>query len=77
MVWFQTEPDATCYALMARLQTEHPGRFSETQLRTIKCRVQEWCGIMAKELVYAGNAEPFGKPSRLPELAVIGVDPKR
>ena len=28
LVWLQTEPDATSKALMARLQAEHPDRFS-------------------------------------------------
>ena len=31
---------------------------------------------MAKELIYAGTAEPFTEPSRLPELALIRVDPR-
>ena len=38
-------------------------------------RVKEWHRIMAKELVYAGTAELFAEPIRLPELALIGVDP--
>ena len=61
---------------MARLQAEHPDRFSAAQLRTMQRRVKEWRGIMAKELVYAGTTEPFAEPIRLPELALIGVDPK-
>ena len=76
LVWLQTEPDATGKGLMARLQAEHPDRFSEAQLRTMQRRVKEWRGIMAKELVYAGTAEPFAEPSRLPELALIGADPR-
>ena len=76
LVWLQTEPDATSKALMARLQAQHPDRFSEAQLRTMQRRVKERRGIMAKELVYAGTAEPFAEPIRLPELALIGVDPR-
>ncbi len=76
LVWLQTEPDAASKALMARLQPEHPDRFSEAQLRTMQHRVKEWRGIMAKELVYAGTAEPFVEPIRLPELALIGVGPR-
>ena len=41
LVWLQTEPDATSKALMARLQAEHPDRFSEAQLRTMQRRVKE------------------------------------
>ena len=75
-VWLQTEPDATSKALMARLQAEHPDRFSEAQLRTMQRRVKEWHGIMAKELVYAGPAGPFTEPNGLPELALVGADPR-
>ena len=55
LVWLQTDPDATGKALMARLQAEHPDRFSESQLRTMQRRVKEWPCIMAKELVYTGT----------------------
>ena len=46
--WLQAEPDTTGTALMARLQSEHPDRFSEAQLRTLQRRLKEWRGIMAK-----------------------------
>ena len=36
LVWLQTEPDVTGKGLMARLQAEHPDRFSEAQLRTMQ-----------------------------------------
>ena len=58
----RAEPDVTSKALMARLQAEHPDRFSAAQLRTIQRRVKEWRGIMAKELVYAGAKETFAEP---------------
>ena len=61
---------------MAKLQAEHPDRFSEAQLRTLQRWVKEWRGIMAKELVYAGSAEPFAEPNGLPELALAGADPR-
>ncbi len=76
LVWLQTEPDASSKALMARLQAERPDRFSKAQLRTMQRRAKEWRGIMAKELVYAGTAEPFAELIRLPELALIGLDPR-
>ena len=76
LVWLQTEPDATGKALVARLQSKHPDRFTEAQLRTMQRRVKEWRGIMAKELVYVGTADPFAEPNRLPELALIGPDPR-
>ena len=76
LVWLHAEPDATGKALMARLQLEHPDRFTEVQLRTMQRRVKEWRGIMAKKLVYAGTDEASAASSRLPELALIGADSK-
>ena len=73
LVWLQTEPDATGKALMARLQAEHPDRFSEAQLRTMQRRVKEWRGIMAKELVYAGTAEV----SRAEQKRTTGAEQSR
>ena len=70
----QAEPDATGKALMARLQSECPDRFTEAQLRTMQRRVKEWRGIMAKELVHAGTAAASTEPDGLPEQAPIRVD---
>ena len=52
LMWLQAEPDATGKALMARLQSECPDRFTVAQLRTMQRRVKDWRGIMAKKLVY-------------------------
>ena len=76
LIWLQAEPDATGQALMARLQSECPDRFTEAQLRTMQRRVKEWRGIMAKKLVYAGTDEASAASSGLPELALIGADSK-
>ena len=76
LMWLQAEPDATGKALMARLQSECPDRFTEAQLRTMQRRVKEWRGIMAKKLVYAGTDEASAASSGLPELALIGADSK-
>ena len=76
LVWLQAEPNATGKALMARLQSEHPNRFTEAQLRTMQRRVKEWRGIMAKKLAYTGTGESSTEPSGLPEMALIGADPK-
>ena len=73
LVWFQVERDATGKALMARLQSEHPDRFSDTHLRTLQRRVQQWRGIMAKKLVYATTDETLAELNGLSELAQIGV----
>ena len=76
LVWLQAEPGATGKELMARLQAEYPYRFTGTQLTTMQRRVKEWRGIMAKELVYAGAKETFAEPHGLPEMALVGVDPR-
>ena len=76
MGWLQAEPDATGKALMARLQSEHPDRFTDAQLRTLQRRVKEWQGIMAKNLVYASSKASSTESAGLPELALFGVDPK-
>ena len=76
LVWLQAEPDATGEALMARLQSECPDRFTGAQLRTMQRRAKEWRGIMAKELVYAGAKETFAEPHGLPEMALVGADSK-
>ena len=39
-------------------------------------RVKEWRGIMAKKLVYATTGEAFSELSELPELALIGAEPR-
>ena len=74
-MWLQAEPDATGKALMARLQSECPDRFTGAQLRTMQRRVKEWRGIMAKKLVYAGSDEATVASSGLLEMTLVGVDP--
>ena len=76
LVWLQAEPDATGKALMARLQAEHPNRYSEAQLRTMQRRLKECRRMMAKELVYAGTEETYTELDVLPELALVGADPR-
>ena len=49
--WLQEDPDAKAIALLNRLKSAHPDRFSDTHLRTLQRRVQQWRGFMAKELV--------------------------
>ena len=76
LVWLQAEPDATGKALMARLQSEHPDRFTDAQLRTLQRRVKDWQGIMAKNLVYASSTASSAEPAGLPKLDLFGADPK-
>ena len=58
------------------MQSEHPDRFSESQLRTMQRRVKEWRGIMAKQLVYGSDGSVFPERSGMPEPALVGVDPR-
>ena len=73
LLWLQAEPDATGKALIARLQSAHPDRFTEAQLRASQRRVKEWRGI---RLVYSGTDGASAAPSGLPELALVGAGPK-
>ena len=62
--------------LLGRLQEAEPDRFSRTHLRTLQRRVQQWRGIMAKKMVYATVGEPMAEPAAMPELALVGRDPR-
>ena len=70
--WLQEDPDAKAIALLNRLKSAHPDRFSDTHLRMLQCRVQQWRGIMAKELVYAVVDDPVPELPAMPELALVG-----
>lgn len=72
-MWLQADPDFTGMALIARLQSEHPDRFTEGQLRTMQRRVQEWRGIMANKLVCTETGQSSTEPNGQPELALIGA----
>ena len=56
--WLETEPDINARAILDRLCSDHPDRFSDTQLRTLQRGVKKWRSIMARELVYAGPDRP-------------------
>ena len=72
LLWLQEDPDATAKALLERLQSNYPYRFTDAQLRTL----QQWRGIMAKKLVYAAAGEPKPEFHEIPELALVGADPQ-
>ncbi len=76
LLWLQEDPDATAKALLEQLQSNYPDRFTDAQLRTLQRRVQQWRGIMAKKLVYAAAGEPRAEFHEIPELALVGADPK-
>ena len=53
-----------------------PGRYSQAHLRTLQRRVQQWRGIMAKKLVYGSADEAVADPGAMPELVLVGGDPR-
>ena len=55
----------------AALDTGHPDRFSDTHLKTLQRRVQQWRGIMAKKLVYTTAGEPMPELPAMPELTLV------
>ena len=68
--------DARAVALLGRLQADHPDLFSQTHLRTLQRRVQQWRGIMANKLVYAASEATLPNPSGIPDTALAAGDPK-
>ena len=74
--WLQEDQDDKAIARLNRLKSADPDRFSDTHLRTLQRRVQQWRGTMAKKLVYAMAGEPMAELSAMPELALVGVDPR-
>ena len=48
-------PDITPKELFRQLREEHPGRFSDGQIRTLRRRVKEWRTQMAKRLILSAN----------------------
>ncbi len=53
--WLRAEPERTAIELLDRLQLDHPGTFSDGQLRTFQRRVKKWRTAMAKSLVFEGQ----------------------
>ena len=74
--WLQEDPDAKAIALLNRLKSAHPDRFSDTHLCTLQRRVQQWRGIMARELVYAVVDDPVPELPATPKLALVGTGPQ-
>ena len=69
------DPDASAVVLLGRQQEAEPDRFSRAHLRTLNAGCK-WRGIMSKELVYAAAGEPMAGLPAMPELALVGADPK-
>ena len=69
LLWPQQDPDTNAKDLLARLQLSHPGRFSNAQLRTLERRVNDWRGVIAKNLVYAAPDEPSPERSKKVEAS--------
>jgi hypothetical protein len=63
----QRHPDTTAKVLFASLQSKHPGRFADGQLRTLQRRLKDWRQVMARKLVFDCIEQ-----SEEPEHCVIG-----
>ena len=74
--WLQEDPDASAMALLDRLQENHHDQFGRANLRTLQRRVQRWRGIMASKLVYAPSESTPPGPAGLPEMELVGTDPR-
>jgi hypothetical protein len=48
-------PDITAKELFRQLREEHPGHFSDGQIRTLRRRIKEWRMQMAKRLILSAN----------------------
>jgi hypothetical protein len=56
--WLENEPDRTATELLARLQTEQPGIFPGTLLRTLQRRLSLWRQAAARKLVFMAEIAP-------------------
>lgn len=54
--WFETEPWRTSRELLARLQSECPGAYPDTLLRTLQRRVKAWRRAVAQKMVFGSSA---------------------
>ncbi|HEU4410674.1 MAG TPA: hypothetical protein VFS43_35795 [Polyangiaceae bacterium] len=58
-----SKPDSTAKELLERPQREHPGVFSDGQLRTLQRRVRPWRATEARRLLLA-NLDGVGAVHR-------------
>ena len=58
LLWLHDQPETTAKELFQRLQEERPGRYPDSQLRTLQRRVRAWRNVMARGLVYASVDSP-------------------
>jgi hypothetical protein len=68
VTWLESEPDATAKGLLQRLQSEAPGAFSNSLLRTTQRRVKEWRRLAARRLVFAACSSAM--PGECHEVAL-------
>ena len=56
--WFEEEPWRTGRELLEKLQTEQPGDYPESLLRTVQRRLKIWRSEQAIALVFSGSSSP-------------------
>ena len=69
--WLDERPDAAAKDMFIRLQEEHPGTYSNGQLRTLQRRVKEWHRVQARDLVLASCAMIALKNTRPTEALAV------
>ena len=74
--WLQEDPDAKAIALLNRLKPAHPDRFSDTHLRTLQRRVQQWRGIWPKSWSTLWPMSLCRNPLQCRNLRWLGRDPR-
>jgi hypothetical protein len=60
LLWLQAGPEATAKSLSGKLREKYPGEYPAGQLRALPRRVKEWRRVMARQLVYGGQAAAAG-----------------
>jgi hypothetical protein len=78
--WFDAEPWRTSRELFERLQTAHPGKFPDGQIRTLQRRVKGWRREKSHEMVFgAATDHPGSSETRIRcrrETAVLRAEQK-
>jgi len=63
--WFKADPSRSGGELLARLQTEYPGSYPDTLLRTVQRRLKTWRNAMAAAMVF-GVVHTHGETDKPP-----------
>ena len=68
------EPDITAKAVLDQLCSDHPERFRDTHLRTLRPGVKRWRGVMAWKPEYVGQDQSVTTLGPTPEPGPVGTE---